>query len=117
MNDHSDDRLAAWPAMLAQLDAAQLEALSVTVAALTAHHLGAEELLDLATEANMAGLAFDLALMQGPDAVAAKRQADTRAGLVARVSELAAEVQAVASDLEMAADRLAGFDQAEIGGS
>ena len=106
------DRLSLWPAILGQLDDAQLEALGVTVAALTADNLEAAELLEYASEANRLGLALDLAVMQGPEAVAVKKLADTRAGLVAQISELATEAQCIATDMEMAAMRLADFDDA-----
>ena len=105
-------RLAAWPKLLAQLDTDQYEALTLTLNALSAGHLTAAELDEFATEANMAGLAYDLAVMQGPVAVAEKRRADTRAQLVAEIAELATSAMAVASDLATAANRLYDFDEA-----
>ena len=104
-------KLAAWPELLAQLDDEQYEALNLALNAMLAGNLDAVELADVAGDANMLGIAIDLAVMQGPDAVAAKRRADTRAGLVAQITELALNVAAIASDLEMAAGRLADFDK------
>jgi hypothetical protein len=104
------DPLDAWPDLLAALDEPQLEALAVTVAALTGGHLEAGELAEFADEGLRVGLALDLAVMQGPAAVAAKQRADTRASLVADIEELAVSVLGLASDLEMAAGRLYDFD-------
>jgi hypothetical protein len=103
--------LEHWPAMLAQLDAEQYEALAVTFSALAAGHMEAVELAEFSMEANRLAIALDIATTQGPDALRALERAQTREAVVADIANLATEIASLAADLEMVTGRLATFDE------